>query len=443
MSTIKANDPHVRLIFAVPERVGVLGEVLKLFADEGISLWHIESRPSKKSKDWDFFVDANCDLNTIRDNMIPKLKQHTKFVHILGDQNNQTDKTFIWFPRKLTDLDLFAGRILSYGAELSSDHPGFSDKVYRERRQQFADIAYHYRTIQTIPRVEYTEIEINTWREVFDNLSNLYPKYACREYLRIFPLLVDNCGFNRDSIPQLEDVSNFLKDCTGFRIRPVAGLLSARDFLNGLAFRVFHCTQYIRHHSQPLYTPEPDVCHELLGHVPLFADPDFAAFSQELGLASLGASDEDITKLSTLYWFTVEFGICKQDGELKAYGAGLLSSFGELAYSISDKPEHRDFDPQKIAVQPYPITEYQPVYFVANSFQSAQDALTDFSKKLERPFGVRYNPYTQSVEVFDNATQITRLAKNIKQDMHILHDAMERLEKMENSGWFKSAPQTN
>lgn len=102
-----------------------------------------------------------------------------------------------------------------------------------------------------------------------------------------------------------------MRSRTGWRLKPVGGLLTQREFLNGLAFKVFHSTQYIRHHEEPLYTPEPDIVHELMGHAPMFAHQEFADFSQEIGLASLGASEVELKRLAAIYWFTIEFGMCK------------------------------------------------------------------------------------------------------------------------------------
>ena len=173
----------------------------------------------------------------------------------------------------------------------------------------------------------------------------------------------------------------------------------------------YSATSFVHSHpSRPLYTPEPDICHELLGHAPMFADPDFAAFSQEIGLASLGASDEDITALARCYWHSVEFGLVKdaRTGLPKAYGAGLLSSFGELAYACSgdapreggrSAPQLLPWDPFVAARTPFPITDYQPIYFVAESLSEGKRRMRSFCEQLTKPFYARLDPASQRIWV--------------------------------------------
>lgn len=416
------------IIFSLKDEMGVLVKVLKYFQELEINLTHIESRSSKRVADhYEFVVIFYGEYDASK--LIEELKKETLYLEVISrESNSKESKTSIpWFPRRVRDLDLITDTILMYGCELNTDHPGFRDKIYRSRRKYFADIARNYRQGEPIPRIKYTQIEIDTWKEVYDNVVHLYKKYACKEYNHIFPLMEENCGYRRDNIPQLEDVNRFLKDSTGFTLRPVAGLLSSRDFLAGLAHRVFHSTQYIRHYANPNYTPEPDICHELLGHAPLFADSEFARFSQEIGLASLGAPDEFIERLATCYWFTIEFGLCKQDNQIKAYGAGLLSSIGELEYAMSGIPKILPFDPVVTGLQKYPITQYQPVYFLAESFADARMKLHDYAFKIPRPALYRYNPYTQSVETLSSEKQVSSFAKDIKSDLGLVVESLGRL----------------
>ena len=260
---------------------------------------------------------------------------------------------------------------------------------------------------QQIARIDYSERETATWRAVWEKLAPLHERYACEEYLRARRHLMRECAFGPQAIPQLEDVSAAIARRTGFRMRPVPGLLGGREFLAGLAFRVFFCTQYIRHPSVPLYTPEPDICHELLGHAPMFADPSFADLSQEIGLASLGASDAEIERLARCYWFSVEFGLIGATGEgndspaeLKAYGAGLLSSPGELLHACESRDaSFAPWSPEIAADQTYPITRYQPHYFAASSLLEAKEAMAAFCRDLPRPFYARYNPETDRIWV--------------------------------------------
>lgn len=325
-------------------------------------------------------MDFNIDF--FGTNEEPKVQKAMLELRQLSVAMTQTGTPEVpWFPTKISDFDHIGKRILGSGDGIEDvDHPGFTDAAYREKRAKIAHMALTYEIGTPIPTWEYDQVDLDTWAFCYDRLTEMFKTYACKEFNWSIEQFQKEMGLSRDHIPQLETISQFLQSQTGWRLKPVGGLLTQREFLNGLAFRVFHSTQYIRHHSAPLYTPEPDIVHELLGHAPMFAHKEFGEFSQEIGLASLGASEIEITRLAALYWFTIEFGICKEDGQNKAYGAGLMSSIEELEYCVSDKPEVRSLDPHDIA-QNYtviPISKLQPTYFCAESFQQAKADITEY-----------------------------------------------------------------
>ncbi|XP_055011304.1 tryptophan 5-hydroxylase 2 [Boleophthalmus pectinirostris] len=424
------DSGRTAVVFSLKNEVGGLVRALRVFQERRVNLNHIESRVSKRVlNEVEIFADCSCSKKEFNE-LLQNLKDHVNIISYNTPINawsaEADDEDVPWFPMKISELDQCSHRVLMYGSELDADHPGFKDNVYRQRRKYFVEVAMNYKFGLPIPRIEYTEEEVRTWGVVFRELTKLYPTHACREYLKNWPLLTKHCGYREDNIPQLQDVSTFLRERSGFTVRPVAGYLSPRDFLAGLAYRVFNCTQYIRHSTDPLYTPEPDTCHELLGHVPLLADPKFAQFSQEIGLASLGASDEDVQKLATCYFFTIEFGLCKQDGQLRAYGAGLLSSIGELQHALSEKAVVKTFDPKTTCYQEC-ITSFQEVYFVSESFEEAKEKMREFAKTIKRPFSVYYNPYTQSVDLLKDTRSIENVVHDLRSDLTTVCDALGKM----------------
>ncbi|XP_056430528.1 tyrosine 3-monooxygenase-like [Hyla sarda] len=401
-----------------------LSSSLKILEKHGTIIYHIETRPAgrgkKKGEELECFVKGFINNSSIC-SLLSSLKK------VAGDVKIVKELTAPSFPRKVQDLDMCQNLNVKFEPNFDKDHPGFGDKEYKKRRVYFAELAFKYKDGNVIPRIEYTPEEIATWRQVYKSLSSLYPNYACKQYLDSFRQLEEYCGYTENSIPQLQDVSIFLRERTGFKLRPAAGLLSARDFLACLAFRVFPSTQYLRHPSAVMHSPEPDCCHELLGHIPMLADRDFAQFSQDIGLESLGASDEDIEKLSTLYWFTIEFGLCKQNGSIKAYGAGLLSSYGELSYALSNKPEVKPFDPEVTAIQSYQDNSFQPVYFVSESFEDSKAKLRQYAVKMKKPFYLRYDPFTCSVEILDSFQKVRTALCQIKDELSSLCSALDNM----------------
>jgi phenylalanine-4-hydroxylase len=268
---------------------------------------------------------------------------------------------------------------------LPLDHPGRSDEEYLARRAAIAAVASAYVAGQPIPVVDYVPEEHALWALVARELRVKHEKYACAEYLTA----TDRLALPTDRVPQLGQVTGRLQWLTGFRLEPVPGLVPTRTFYGALAERRFLSTQYMRHHSVPFYTPEPDIVHELVGHANMLASPMFAALYQAAGQASRRATTAAALEFfSRVFWFTLEFGVLWESGELRTYGAGLLSSFGEL--EVFREAQTRPLDIAKMGTLDYDITHYQPVLFAGASFNEIVDVVGAFFESFDDELAQKY-----------------------------------------------------
>lgn len=257
--------------------------------------------------------------------------------------------------------------------QLGPDHPGVADPIYRQRRDHLAMLATRWTPGEPVPIAEYTDAEHEVWRQVSAALVDLHRDRACREFLDGKAAL----ALPTDHVPQLEDVSGLLTALTGYRYRPAAGLVPLRAFYSALADREFWSTQYVRHHSVPLYTPEPDVIHEVIGHGNTLADRRFTDLYSAAGRAARRVeSAAALEFVSRVFWFSLEFGVVHELDGLKAYGAGILSSPGEIGEFRA--MTLRPLSLAAMGTTDYDITRYQGVLYAAASFAEVQDVVGGF-----------------------------------------------------------------
>lgn len=256
---------------------------------------------------------------------------------------------------------------------LADDHPGANDPEYRARRNEIAAAALAWTPGEPAPHIEYTEAEQEVWRTVCRELRPKHEALAVGE----FNEAVVAVGLPVDRVPTLDEVSELVEPQYGFRYVPAAGLVPLREFYGSLADRIFHSTQYIRHPAVPLYTPEPDIIHEVIGHGHLLGTPTFSELHRLAGVAIRRLErEESHIFLSKVFWFSLEFGIVHEEGEIRAYGAGILSSYGEIDEFRG--MEHRPLDLIEMGTADYDITHYQPVLYLAESVEHVVEVVGGF-----------------------------------------------------------------
>jgi phenylalanine-4-hydroxylase len=228
----------------------------------------------------------------------------------------------------------------------------------------------------------YSAEEHALYRRLFERQAKLVPRYACPEWIAAIDAL-DSAR----QIPRFDDISRKLRRASGWEIVPVPGLIPDDAFFTHLANRRFPVTVWLRRPEEFDYIVEPDVFHDFFGHVPLLFDRTYADHLFEYGKGGLKAMRLDAVKLlARLYWYTIEFGLMNTPAGIRAYGAGLLSSGGELAYCVDDpRPRRLPFDLERIMRSDYQIDRYQERYFVIDSFdQLMRETAPDFTPLYER-----------------------------------------------------------
>lgn len=267
--------------------------------------------------------------------------------------------------------------------DLEPGHPGLGDSSYvRRRRELFALCRRHRLDELGPPRIDYNSEESRIWREVSPKLDELHRNHASAIYLRA----KDELGISQVEIPQLRDISASLTRETRMHLVPAEGPLPYRTFYTYIGRRGFPVTQFIRHGSHPEFTPEPDMIHDCLGHVPPLMNHDYAELLTLIGKAVSTTRDpEQVLALKRFSWFSIEFGLIEEEDETKVFGAGILSSTGEIPFSLSDNVRHRPFVTDDVIETDYDPSRMQDLLFTIPSFAFLRREVEQLVRKFAIP----------------------------------------------------------
>jgi phenylalanine-4-hydroxylase len=267
--------------------------------------------------------------------------------------------------------------------ELEPGHPGLGDKSYVQRRQDLFALCRRHRLERLgPPLIDYTREETRIWRDVSPKLDELHQQHASRIYLNAKKTL----GISQDEIPQLRHLSARLERETRMHLVPAEGPLPYRTFYSYIADRGFPVTQFIRHGSHPEFTPEPDMIHDCLGHVPSLMNQDYAELLTLIGKAVVATPHpEQVLALKRFSWFSIEFGLIQEDNETKIFGAGILSSTGEIPFSLSKDVKHRPFVTNEVIETDYDPSRMQDLLFIIPSFAFLRREIEQLVRRFAIP----------------------------------------------------------